>query len=274
MAKAAESSGFDSIWVGDHLLYRGHGRPERAPWEAWTLLGGLSVATERVRLGPLVSCAPFRSPGLLAKMAGTVDELSGGRLVLGLGAGWNPEEFRAFGIPFDQSVSRFEESFHIVRRLLSGERVTLQGRFWQLDDAVLHPRPVRRPPLMIGSTGPRMLAMTLPHVDAWNTWYEAYGNRPEGFAKLNAVVTEAAERAGRSPAEIARSACVFVVLDRGAAERPITEESPPLEGTADRIAAGLREMSEAGADEVILVVTPITERSILELGEMVAALDT
>ena len=100
------------------------------PWEAWTLLGALAAATERVRLGPLVACAGFHPPGLIAKMAATIDEVSGGRFMLGLGAGWNRSEYDAFGIPYDHRVARFEESFAIVRGLLAGERVTLDGAFW------------------------------------------------------------------------------------------------------------------------------------------------
>src|ERR1700675_2819057 len=106
MARAAEDVGFDSVWVGDHLLYRDDGRPERGPWEAWTLLAGLAAVTKRVRLGPLVACASFHQPAMLAKMASTVDEVSRGRLVLGLGAGWNQGEFDAFGVPFDHRASR------------------------------------------------------------------------------------------------------------------------------------------------------------------------
>jgi probable F420-dependent oxidoreductase len=272
MARAAEAVGFDSIWLGDHLLYRGDGRPERGPWEAWTMLAALAAATERVDLGPLVACAGFHPPGLVAKMAATVAEISGGRFVLALGAGWNEPEFRAFGVPFDHRVSRFEEAFAIIRPLLAGERVTLSGRYWQVDDAVLIPPPARRPRLMIGSNGPRMLAIALPHVDAWNTWYEDYGNSPEGFARLNDRVSEAAREAGRDPGEIRRSACVFVALDRSAGQRPITPAAPPLEGSPERIAATLRELSEAGADEAILVVSPITERSIRELADVVAML--
>jgi len=273
MACAAEDAGFDSIWVGDHLLYRGNdGAPERGPWEAWTLLAGLAAATRRVELGPLVACAGFHPPGLVAKMAATIDELSGGRFVLGLGAGWNRDEFRAFGLPFDHRVSRFEESFAIVRGLLAGERVTVRGRFWQADDAVLLPRPARRPPLLIGSMGPRVLAITLPHVDAWNTWYSWYGNTPAGFAAQNAEVSEAARRAGREPAQIARTACVFVLLDRASGERT-SGDSPPVEGSMERIAAHLRDLAEAGADEAIVVVSPITEGSIRALGEALALLD-
>ena len=205
MARAAEAAGFDSMWLGDHLLYRGDGRPERGPWEAWTLLSALAAVTERIDLGPLVACLAFHPPALIAKMAATVDEVSGGRLVLGVGAGWNEPEFRAFGIPFDHRVSRFEESFEIVRRLLSGERVTLPGRFWQADDAVLLPKPARRPPIMVGSAGERVLSIALPHVDAWNSWYDNYGNTPEGFVALNAKVSDAAQRVGRAPEEISRS---------------------------------------------------------------------
>ncbi len=270
MARAAEGVGFDSIWIGDHLLYGGEGRAERGPWEAWTLLAALAAVTERVELGPLVACAGFHPPGLIAKMAATVDEVSGGRFVLGLGAGWNEREYHAFGIPFDHRVSRFEESFAIVRGLLAGERVTLAGRYWQAEDAVLLPRPARRPRLMVGSNGPRMLAIALPHVDAWNVWYQDYGNSPEGFAALSERVSVAARDAGRDPAEIERSACVLVVLDGAAGERAATPDAPPLEGSADQIAAGLRELEDAGADEAILIVSPITERSIRELGETVA----
>jgi probable F420-dependent oxidoreductase len=272
MARAAEEIGFDSIWVGDHLLYRGDGRPERGPWEAWTLLAGLAAVTERVRLGPLVACAGFHPPAMLAKTAATVDEISGGRLVLGLGAGWNRTEFDAFGLPFDHRASRFEESFGVIRRLLSCERVTLDGRFFHVDDAVLLPTPTRRPTLMIGSSGERVLQTALPHVDVWNAWYDLYGNTPEGFAVENAKIDEAAVRAGREPDDVERSACIRVVLDRSADERPVDPACPPLEGTAEQIAGGLSAMAQAGADEVILVVTPITEASIRELGEVLAAL--
>jgi alkanesulfonate monooxygenase SsuD/methylene tetrahydromethanopterin reductase-like flavin-dependent oxidoreductase (luciferase family) len=272
MACAAEEVGFDSIWVGDHLLYRGEGEPERGPWEAWTMLAALAAATERVELGPLVACTAFHPPGLIAKMAATVAEISGGRLVLGLGAGWNEQEFRAFGLPFDHTVSRFEECFTVIRGLLSGERVTLHGRYLQVEDAVLLPRPSSPPRLMVGSNGPRMLAATIPHVDAWNTWYADYGNSAEGFAELNARISEAARQASREPADIYRSACVLVALDDASGERPASPEAPPLRGSAERIAAVLGELAEAGADEVILFVDPITERSIRELADVLTLL--
>jgi alkanesulfonate monooxygenase SsuD/methylene tetrahydromethanopterin reductase-like flavin-dependent oxidoreductase (luciferase family) len=183
--------------------------------------------------------------------------LSGGRLVAALGAGWNQEEFRAFGLPFDQHVSRFEEAFTIIRRLLAGERVTFEGRFDSTDDAVLLPPLARAPKLMIGANAPRMLSITLPHVDAWNTWFAPYGNTVEGFARHNAEISVAAERAGRDPAEIERSACVLVEVD-GAGERPRDVPAVPVADLGDH----LRALEQAGADEAILVLDPITESSI------------
>ena len=255
MARAAEETGFDSVWVGDHLLYRG---PDRGPWDCWTTLAWLAGITERVELGPLVACTAFHPPGLLARMAAAVDELSGGRLVLGLGAGWNVPEFEAFGLPFDHHVSRFAEAFEIVRRLLAGERVTFHGRFHDVEDAALLPPPSRRPKLMLGANAPRMLSLGLPHVDAWNTWFTRYGNTADGFARHNAEI----EAAGRDPGELERSACVFVALE-GAGARRNDEGAPPVGG--EELAGHLRALEGAGADEAILVLDPITEQSIRSL---------
>jgi len=260
MARAAEEIGLDSVWVGDHLLYRGDGRPERGPWDCFSTLAWLAGITERVELGPLVACTAFHPPGILARMFAAVDELSGGRVVAAVGAGWNVPEFEAFGLPFDHHVSRFAEAFEIVRRLLAGERVTFAGRFHQLEDAVLLPPPSRRPKLMIGANRPRMLELTLPHVDAWNTWYSRYGNTVDGFEAENARVTEAAERVGRDPAEVERSASVHVEVERVGERKRDVE---PV--TLDRLRGHLAELADAGADEAILVLDPITESSIRSL---------
>lgn len=270
MARTAEEVGFDSIWVGDHYLYRGDGGRERGPWEAWTMLAALAAATERVRLGPLVACLAFHQPAVLAKQAATVHEVSDGRLVVGLGAGWNRPEFDAFGIPYHHRASRFEESFEIVRRLLGGERVSFEGRWHRVDDAVLLPAPARRPTLMVGSTGARVLAATLGHVDVWNTWFDWYGNTAEGFASRIEEIDEACRHAGRDPRTLERSACVLVQLD-GAGERRVEDGVTPLGGSDEEIAAGLRAIVEAGADELILVADPISEPSIRRLGPVAAS---
>ena len=250
IARTAEASGYDSIWIGDHMLYRGDGRDERGPWDVWTMLAALAASTERVRLGPLVASTAFHPPGLIARMAAAIDEVSAGRLTLGLGAGWNETEFRAFGIPSETKVARFEEAFAIIHRLLAGERVSFDGRFYTTEDAVLLPRPRRRVPLLVGSAGPRVLAATSPQIDWWNCWYSWYGNTPSGFAALSSQF-EGAFR---------RSACVLVAVDGGAGERPFEEGSPPIEPAA--LQDHLRQLAEAGADEAILVLDPITERSV------------
>ena len=268
IARAAEESGFESIWVGDHLLYRGGGRPERGPWDAWTQLAALAVITTRVRLGPLVAATAFHPPGVIARMAASIDEISGGRFTLGLGAGWNEPEFRAFGYPFERTVSRFEESFEIVRRLLAGEHVTFKGEFHSVDDAVLLPPPHRTVPIMLGSNGARMLGIALPHVEAWNTWFSSYGNTVEGFANLRGDIDGACVKAGRDPAELTHSACVLVRVGDGAGERP--NDIPPV--AAKDLASHLRLLGEAGADEAILVLDPIDERSTRQVANAIVDL--
>jgi alkanesulfonate monooxygenase SsuD/methylene tetrahydromethanopterin reductase-like flavin-dependent oxidoreductase (luciferase family) len=268
IARAAEDAGFDSIWVGDHLLYRGGGRPERGPWDAWTQLAALAVHTTRVRLGPLVAATAFHPPGVIARMAASIDEISGGRLTLGLGAGWNETEFRAFGFPFDKSVSRFAESFEIVRRLIAGEHVTFKGEYQSVEEAVLLPPPRRSVPIMLGSNGARMLGIALPHVDAWNTWFTSYANTVDGFANLRADVDAACVKAGRDPASLTHSACVLVSVGGRAGERP--HDIAPV--ASKNLIAHLRQLAEAGADEAILVLDPIDERSTREVANAIVDL--
>lgn len=269
LARRAEDLGFDSVWVGDHLLYRGDGRSERGPQEAWTLLAAIAAVTERVTLGPLVACTAFHPPGVLAKMACTVDEISGGRLILGLGAGWNEPEFRAFGIPFDHRASRFEEAFTAIRSLSAGERCTLRGQFYDLDDAVVLPSPLRPVTLMVGSTGDRVLRAALPHVDWWNTWYDWYGNSVTGFGQLNEKISAHIMAAGRSPETVSRSACVFVTADPASTERISTSEAPGI--SLDALSEHLCRLADAGAHEAILVVNPINAWSMARIAEVLTS---
>jgi probable F420-dependent oxidoreductase len=278
MARTAEAVGFDSLWVGDHLLYDLPGSVTRGPWEAWTSLAALAAATERVELGPLVASTAFHAPTMLAKMAATVDAISGGRLILGLGAGWNEREFRAFGFPYDHRVSRFEEALTIIRTLLRDGRVRFEGTYHRVDDCVLDPGPARPggPPLMLGSTSPRMMRIALPHVDAWNVWWSQYGNTPDGFAGIVERVAEAARDAGRAPGELAATAAVLVTLPGGAGRvmgSTYNATVRPVHGSPADIAGHLDAMARAGARHLQLVVDPITEASIELLGEALAELD-
>jgi probable F420-dependent oxidoreductase len=279
IARTAEQAGFDSIWLGDHLLYRYASGETRGPWEVWTALAGLAEATERVALGPLVAATAFHTPFMLAKQAATVDEISGGRLVLGLGAGWNDTEFAALGAPFDHRISRFEEAFTIVRTLLATGYIDFEGAFFTARDAELLPRPARPggPPILIGSSGPRMLAATLAYVDSWNAWYADTGNRPEGVPRLRAIVDEAATAVGRDPAEIERTVAALVRMPGGTgrivgdpAQRQVVT---PLEGPAEVVAAALRAYAREGIGHVQLVVDPITEASVAALAPVLELLD-
>ncbi|MEO5966585.1 MAG: LLM class flavin-dependent oxidoreductase [Candidatus Limnocylindrales bacterium] len=279
IARTAEAAGFDSIWLGDHLLYRYASGETRGPWEVWTTLAGLAEATERVALGPLVAATAFHAPFMLAKLAATVDEISGGRLVLGLGAGWNPVEFNALGAPFDRRITRFEESFTIVRTLLRDGHIDFDGECFQARDAELLPRPARPggPEILIGSSGPRMLEITLPHVQAWNAWYADTGNAPAGVARLRDTVDAAAIAAGRDPADIERTVAVQVQLPGGTG-RVMGDTDPkqavaPLRGTADEMAEELRAYARTGIGHVQLVIDPITEASVAALAPMLELLD-
>jgi len=278
MARRAEEVGFDSLWVGDHLLYRNPGEEPKGPWEAWSLLAALAAVTERVELGPLVACTSFHNPAMIAKKAATIEEISGGRLILGLGAGWNEPEYRAYGFPFDHRVDRFEEAFTIIRTLLREGEIDFEGRYYQARDCILHPRGPRPegPPLMVGSQGPRMLAITLPHVQSWNAWYAWFGNRPDGLAPLLAKLDAACRDAGRDPAAVERT-CALLVAMPGAVGRTAGDatdrDAHPLSGTPEELAAALRTFAAAGIGHVQLVLDPNTIESVEAFAPVLERLD-
>jgi alkanesulfonate monooxygenase SsuD/methylene tetrahydromethanopterin reductase-like flavin-dependent oxidoreductase (luciferase family) len=278
MARAIEDLGFDSVWLGEHLLYRWEDRPPRGPWEAWTLLAAIAAVTSRIELGPFVACTNFHNPALLAKQAVTIDEVSGGRFILGLGAGWNETEFRAYGFPFDHRVERFEEAFTIIRTLLRDGAIDFDGQWYQARDCELLPRGPRPsgPPLMIGSKGPRMLRATLPYVDYWNVWFAETGNRPAGVPRLRELVDTVCRDVGRDPAEVQRTVAVMVRLPGGAGRLQgdtAQDPTPALEGRPSEMAEVLRGFAAEGIDHVQLVVDPITLDSIRVLGAVLTELD-
>jgi len=272
LARLVEDAGFDSVWVGDHLLYDLPDGTTRGPYEAWTTLAALATATTRVELGPLVAATSFHAPAMLAKQAATVDVISGGRLILGLGAGWNEREYAAFGFPYDRRVSRFEEALAIIAPLLREGRASFSGRFYEVADCVLDPAPVRPggPPLMLGSNAPRMLSIGLPVVDQWNVWWSVYGNAVEGFAEVVEQVRSATP-AGRS---VEPTAAVLVTLLEGEGRLMGTtydaRVAPVTPGTlADHIVG----LAAAGATHLQLVLDPITAASIETVGGVLAELD-
>jgi alkanesulfonate monooxygenase SsuD/methylene tetrahydromethanopterin reductase-like flavin-dependent oxidoreductase (luciferase family) len=278
MAVRAEAIGFDSIWVGDHLLYRPEDGEPRGPWEAWSMLAAIASVTERVEIGPLVAATAFHSPAMLAKKAVTVDEISGGRLILGLGAGWNRAEFDAFGYPFDYRASRFEEAFHIIRRLIRGETVDHGGDFYRNDRAQIlpvGPRPAG-PPLLVGSQGPRVLRATASFMDQWNGWYAWYGNSPEGLPALLEKLESACDDVGRDSSGIEKTVAVLATLPggEGRVHGDVEQEGKnPLAGSPAEIADVLGRHSELGISHVQMVLDPITAESIEWFGDVLAELD-
>jgi probable F420-dependent oxidoreductase len=272
MALRAEEVGFDSVWVGDHLMYDLPDGSTRGPYEAWTTLAAIAAVTKRVEIGPLVASTSFHAPAMLAKQAATVDAISQGRLILGLGAGWNRREFDAFGFPYDRRVSRFEEALAIIAALLRKGRATFHGQFYDVDDCVLDPRPVRDggPPIMVGSNGPRMLSIALPVVDSWNVWWSTYENSVSRFVEIKAEV-DAAMPEGR---HVEATAAVLVTLPGGKGrlmgdrhDAEITVVTP--DGLGDHV----RGLAEAGATHLQLVLDPITAETIDTVGAALADLD-
>ncbi len=272
LARRAEASGFDSVWVGDHLLYDLPDGSTRGPYEAWTTLAAIAAVTERVEIGPLVASTSFHAPTMLAKQAATVDAISQGRLVVGLGAGWNRREYDAFGFAYDRRVSRFAESLTVIAALLREGRATFHGQFLDVEDCVLDPRPVRPggPPLMLGSTSPRMLGIGLPVVDSWSVWWSIYDNSVERFAQVKAEV-DAATPAGRV---VEATAAVLVTLPGGRGrlmgdhyDTDVTTVTP--QNLADHVFG----LASAGATHLQLVLDPITAESIDGVGRVLADLD-
>lgn len=251
LARQAEAANLDSIWVIDHLLFRFGDKPTVGIHECWTIVSALAAVTERVEIGTLVICTAFRNPALLAKMAATADEVSGGRLILGLGAGWHQPEFDAFGIPFDHLASRFEEALNIIVPLLHEGRVDFRGTYYSAPNCELLPRS-QRPngmPILIGAGKPRMLRLTARHADSWNT---CWLGRASALAPRRAHLEAALQAENRDPAsfEVTVGVSITTPADAAGATEPLSPDKT-LSGSPDEIAAALREYAELDVGHVI-----------------------
>jgi probable F420-dependent oxidoreductase len=283
-AVRAERLGFDSVWVSDHFFASldryGGGDELYGTLEPLTTLGGLAARTERVRLGTLVLSAGFRHPGVLAKWATAVDRLSGGRLELGLGAGWYEEEFEAFGYPFGSVAERFdvlEETLAYVGALFNGESASFEGKRFRLHEAYNHPRPLQepRPPLLVGGKGgPRLLRIAAQHADGWNA---AWRWTPEAYAARAVAARQACERAGRDPATFRLSLGLFTVVGEDEADlrrrfELMGERLPAgagealgldklrkecLSGTTDEVVERMAVFAGLGVSELIVCPAPV-----------------
>lgn len=269
IALAAERSGLDSIWVFDHLLFRIDGKTTGIH-ECWTILAAVAEATSRVDLGTLVMCTGFRNAALLAKMAATLDHVSGGRLILGIGAGWHDPEYEAFGYPNDHRVGRFEEALTVITDLIRHGRADLAGTYVTARDVVLLPPARPDMPILVASKGPRMHDLTARHADAWNAAW--FGLPDARLAGRRADLDEACARVGRDPATLKITVGIEVRYpDVIGAPAPDPEDhSPCLIGTPAEIAAGLRAHAAAGADHVIAVLTPCAPATVAAFAEAVS----
>jgi probable F420-dependent oxidoreductase len=261
-ALAAEAAGLDSVWMFDHFFNRRDDGSIQDMYESWTILSAVASVTERITLGSLVMCASFRSPGLLAKMAATLDEVSGGRLILGIGAGWHDPEYEAFGYPTDRRATRYGETLAIVRRLLDGQHVTFSGEFNELRDAVLAPAPSRRIPILVAGDGPRVLRLAGRYADAWNL--NGFGLPDERLRTVLRRLDESLEAEGRDPATLERTIGVTVRHPDATVD---PDDEPAFRGSPEELAAMFDAYADLGIDHLILEIGPKTIPSIEWLAE-------
>ncbi|HLZ22442.1 MAG TPA: LLM class flavin-dependent oxidoreductase [Ktedonobacterales bacterium] len=270
MAQTAEGVGLDSFWLADHLLYRFPGKPEAGAWEVFTFLGAVAQATERISIGPLVACTSFRNPALLAKMAESLDEISAGRFILGLGAGWHEPEYTAFGYPFDHRAARFEEALKIIVPLLRDGHVDFRGQYYEASDIALRPRGPQRngPPIWIGASKPRMLRFVAHYADAWNTVWHKW---PQSVAEKYPQMLEACRAVGRDPATLELTAGTWArILAPGEQREP---DEDRIVGSPEEVAQALKGFADLGVKHLVVLVEPESAEGIVRLGEVAKLLD-
>ncbi len=266
VAMQAEADGFDSLWFVDHLFYRDEDGTTGV-WECWTVLSALAEATRRVELGPLVLCNSLRNPAILAKMATTLDEVSHGRLILGIGAGWNEPEYKAFGVPFDHRVDRLEEALQVLSPLLRDGHADFAGRYYQARDCEIAPRGPRPagPPLLVGGEGPRMLTLAARYGDMWNT---GYMGKPETMTEPLARIAGACRKVGRDPATLGVTAFIGLWFPDLRPERPKAFENV-LTGTPHEIASAMSGYADLGIPHIMFQCVPFNEQSVQRLSEAI-----
>jgi probable F420-dependent oxidoreductase len=271
MAQEAEEAGLETFWLADHFFYEAPNEPRVGQWEAFTFLSALAAATKRIKLGPMVAATSFRNPALVAKMADSLDEISEGRFILGLGAGWHQPEYDAFGYPFDHRAARFEEALQIITPLLREGRVDFQGQYYSARDCTLSPRgpSPQGPRLLIGARQPRMLRLVARYADAWNTAWHA---KPEVVAERWAALRAICAEVGRDPETLELTAGVLlrVVL---LGETPPEPSERHITGSPEEVAKALRGFATVGARHLVVVMEPERADNARRLGLVKELLD-
>lgn len=254
-ARQCEELGFDSIWVYDHLLYRA-GKNTIGIWECWSMLSALAASTTKVELGPLVTCNSFRNPAILGKMAHTVDEISGGRLILGLGAGWNEPEYDAFGLPFEHRVDRLEEALQIIRPLLKEGYVDFSGKYYSARDCLIRPRSRREGgiPLMIGGSKPRVMQLVAKYADMYNVCYMTI---PRSTDKPLSSLRTACKKTGRDFSSLPYTFLISMAFPDLLGWKQ-SKKRGVLTGSIEEIAHVLAEYEALGASHLMFHLTPST----------------
>jgi alkanesulfonate monooxygenase SsuD/methylene tetrahydromethanopterin reductase-like flavin-dependent oxidoreductase (luciferase family) len=257
-ALAAEDRGLDSVWMIDHFFNQTSDGGREGMHEAWTVVSAVAAVTTRVEIGTLVLCTPFRNPGLVAKMAATAQEISAGRIILGLGAGWHEPEFAAFGYPFDHRVDRFAEALPAIASLLRGESVTHDGSHHRLRSAAILPPAPYDVPILVAASGPRMLRLTARYADAWNTaWY----GRVDDRLRANLLAMDRAlDAEGRDPASLTRTVGVFV--QDPDSDAPSDPDEPEITGSVSDLARELDAYEALGIDHLIVQPLPHVEHAL------------
>lgn len=263
MARRAEEGGFDSLWLYDHLLYRSEERPLIGIWECWSMLSALAEATQHIELGTLVLCNSFRNPAILAKMAATLDEISQGRLILGLGAGWNQPEYEAFGMPYDHRVDRFEEALKIICPLVRDGKVDFEGKYYQARNCEIAPRgpSSKGMPILVGSEGPRMLRLTAQYADLWNI---GYMGKPETFLPYREQMLQACAEVGRDPTTLGMTALIALWYPDLLEEHSFGDLAP-LSGSDDEILEAIQDYAELGVTHLMFHLIPYTPEALERL---------
>ena len=276
VAVTAEAVGFDSVWLPDHLLFRFPQVHPQGMWDVWSLMPALAAVTNRVQIAPLVACSSFRNPALIAKMADTIDEISGGRFILGLGAGWHEPEYDAFGFPFDHRVSRFEEALTIIHGLLRTGQVDFDGMYYSARECELRPRGPRPqgPPIVIGSSSPRMMGLMAKYADGWN---RDRINDVETLLALQARTDAACLSAGRDPATLDRIVGIQIDMLNDQRDEKIPRQwirHPwPLTGSSEELVEQLRAYTRARVDQLIVWLDPVTPAAVEAFAPVLELLD-
>jgi probable F420-dependent oxidoreductase len=272
MARVAEDAGYDALWLADHFLFRppvAQEGDEYGLWEAWTAAAALAQATSKINIGLLVTCLGWRNPGIVARMTETLDEISGGRFILGVGAGWHEPEYDAYGFPFDHRVGRFEDALTIISSLLRTGSADHDGEFVQAKNAISRPQgplgPTGGPPILVGSSGPRMLRLIARYADAWNTvWHKTPAEATEKIAAVDAVCAEV----GRDPATLVRTV-------GGNIARPgyTGSRGNAFEGDDAAVAENIAGFRELGFKHFVAGIDPCTPRSLEAFAKVIELLD-